>query len=146
VLQAAIEALRGAGLHVVAVAPVFITAPIGPSLRAYANSAALIETPLDPPALLAALKAIERAFGRRRGRRWGARVLDLDILLWSGGHWRSRTLTIPHVALTGRRFVLDPLAKIAPDRRIPGGGTVAQARARLTRPRPVHRSGRRSGP
>lgn len=145
VLAAAIRALRAAGVEIVAVSPIFATAPIGPSLRAYANAAATIETPLDPPALLALLKGIERAFGRRRGRRWGARVLDLDILLWQDGRWASRhpALTVPHIGLTGRRFVLDPLVKIAPDWPIPGAGTVAQARARLTRPLPIHRSGRR---
>ncbi len=122
------------------------TAPIGPSSRTFANAAALIESPLSPPELLRHLKAIERRFGRRRGRRWGARVLDLDILLWSGGRWSSATLAIPHRNLTERLFALDPLDQIAPDWKIPGHGTVRQHRARLTRPRPVPRSGRGSGP
>jgi 2-amino-4-hydroxy-6-hydroxymethyldihydropteridine diphosphokinase len=122
------------------------TAPIGPSSRRFANAAILIRTPLAPPALLAQLKRIERAFGRRRGRRWGARVLDLDILLWSGGRWIGRGLGIPHAHLHQRRFALEPLVQIAPDWRIPGHGTVRQCAARLTRPRPIHRSGRRSGP
>jgi 2-amino-4-hydroxy-6-hydroxymethyldihydropteridine diphosphokinase len=135
-----------ADLHPVAASGIIETAPIGPSLRTFANAAALIETELSPPELLAALKAIERRFGRRRGQRWGARVLDLDILLWSGGCWSSATLSIPHRHLTGRRFALDPLAQIAPKWRIPRHGTARQCAARLTRPRPVHRSGRRSGP
>lgn len=122
------------------------TAPIGPSLRTFANAAALIESPLSPPELLHQLKAIERRFGRRRGRRWGARVLDLDILLWSGGCWSSAALTIPHRHLTERLFALEPLGQIAPDWRIPGKDTVRQHRARLTRPRPLPRSGRGSGP
>jgi 2-amino-4-hydroxy-6-hydroxymethyldihydropteridine diphosphokinase len=143
VIAAAIEALSAAGVKPLAVSPTFTTAPIGPSIRAFANAAALVETSFAPPALLAALKAIERDFGRRRGQRWGARVVDLDILLWQKGRWTSRhpTLIIPHVGLAERRFVLDPLARIAPQWRIPRIGTVAQARARLTRRATLHRSG-----
>jgi len=134
ILPAAIEALRGEGVAILAVSPIFTTDPVGPSIRAFANAAALIDTPLDPPALLVLLKRIERAFGRRRGRRWGARVLDLDILLWEGGRWQSRTLTVPHVLLAERRFVLDPLLRIAPLWRLPNGRSVAQFHARLSRP------------
>ncbi|WP_404712724.1 2-amino-4-hydroxy-6-hydroxymethyldihydropteridine diphosphokinase [Sphingomonas sp. MMS24-J13] len=148
VLAAAIAALPREGVIPLTVSPTFVTAPIGPSIRAFANAAALVETPLDPPALLAALKRIERAFGRRRGQRWGARVLDLDILLWQKGRWSSRrpVLLIPHIGLAKRRFVLDPLVKIAPEWPVPRIGTVAQARARLTRRLAIHRSGPGSGP
>ena len=133
-------------LQPVAASGIIETAPIGPSLRTFANAAALIETQLSPPDLLRHLKAIERRFGRRRGQRWGARVLDLDILLWSGGRWSSGSLSIPHPGLTERLFALDPLGQIAPEWKIPRHWTVRQHLARLTRPRPVHRSGRRSGP
>ena len=51
---------------------------------------------------------MERAFGRRPGKRWGARVLDLDLLAWDGGHWSDRRLTIPHPALEQRAFMLFP--------------------------------------
>jgi 2-amino-4-hydroxy-6-hydroxymethyldihydropteridine diphosphokinase len=145
VLAAALARLEAEGVHVVARSRTIHTAPLGPSRRRFANAAAIVETRLDPPALLALVKRIERAFGRRPGRRWGARVLDLDLLLWSGGAWRARALTIPHPRLAERRFVLDPLLAIAP-RWGTGRGTVAQAHARLTRPRPSHRSRRRSGP
>jgi 2-amino-4-hydroxy-6-hydroxymethyldihydropteridine diphosphokinase len=132
VIAAALEALRAQGVIVLSVAPTFTTAPLGPSGRCFANGAALIQTPLDPPALLALLKATERAFGRRRGRRWGARVLDLDIILWSGGRWHGRGLDNPHRQLAYRAFVLDPLAHIAGDWRIPGGALrVRHLRARL---------------
>lgn len=129
-----------------AASPITHTAPIGPSRRRFANAAILLETSLSPIALLKALKEIERDFGRRRGKRWGERVLDLDILLWSGGRWSSASLTVPHPHLVRRRFALDPVLRIAPNWRIPGHGTVRQCAARLTRPRPVHRSSRRSGP
>jgi len=133
-------------LQPIAASGIIETAPIGPSLRTFANAAALIETKLSPPELLRHLKGIERHFGRRRGLRWGARVLDLDILLWSGGRWLSAGLSIPHPRLIERLFTLDPLGQIAPEWKIPRHGTVRQQLARLTRPRPVHRSGRRSGP
>jgi 2-amino-4-hydroxy-6-hydroxymethyldihydropteridine diphosphokinase len=137
VLRAAQEAI---GARILARSPVGHSAPLGPGGRRYANAALLIESSLAPHVLLARLKAVERAFGRRAGRRWGARVLDLDILLWSGGHVAGRELVIPHPAIARRRFVLDPLAAIAPAWRVPGqGGTVRHMRERLTRRRPVHR-------
>ena len=94
--------------------------------------------------MLAALKAIERDFGRRPGKRWGARVLDLDLVAWSGGTFASRRLTIPHPRLASRDFVLGPLAAIAPDWRIdrrahrpPPRRTPWQARARAARAAPA---------
>lgn len=117
-IRAALAALGG----VYAVSPILTTAPIGPSIRAFANAAALVESPLDPPAMLALLKAIERDFGRRRGQRWGARVIDLDIILWSGGQWRSPGLIVPHPAYATRDFVLHPLSAIAGAWRDPRDG------------------------
>ncbi|MCW3847273.1 2-amino-4-hydroxy-6-hydroxymethyldihydropteridine diphosphokinase [Sphingomonas sp. LB-2] len=121
-----------AELAPVAASPILDTPPLGPSIRRYANAVAIIETDEDPPALLARLKGIERAFGRRPGRRWGARVLDLDILLWSEGAWSGPGLTIPHPQFRGRGFVLDPLVRVVPDWRDPlSGRTVRQLCARL---------------
>lgn len=146
VLTAAIEAIRDARLNPVAVSPILTTDPLGPARRRFANAAMVVRSAFAPPAMLRQLKEIERAIGRRRGQRWGDRVIDLDILLWSAGRWSSRMLTIPHPQLVHRRFVLGPLAEIAPDWRIPGHYTVRQHLARLTRPRPIHRSHRRLGP
>jgi 2-amino-4-hydroxy-6-hydroxymethyldihydropteridine diphosphokinase len=136
VLRAALERLAAEGLEVTARAPIIASAPIGPSMRTYANSAALVHTTLDPPALLTLLKQVEREFGRRSGgQRWASRVIDLDIVLWSGGRWDSPRLTIPHKEFRKRRFVLDPAAAIAPGWRDPVSGlSVRQLRARLTRP------------
>ena len=117
-VAAAIRALGG----VRAASPILATAPLGPSIRRFANAAALIETAETPAALLARLKRIERAFGRRGGRRWGARVIDLDIALWSGGTWHDAALIVPHVAFRERRFVLDCLVRIIPDWRDPVTG------------------------
>lgn len=135
VIRAAARALHDHGLHVASLAPVTDSNPLGPSLRRYANTVAIIESALNPPDLLATLKSIEREFGRRaRGQRWTARVLDLDIVLWSGGAWRSRSLTIPHPAFRQRDFVLVPALKLARNWRDPITGlTIGHLAARLTR-------------
>ncbi|TPG16683.1 2-amino-4-hydroxy-6-hydroxymethyldihydropteridine diphosphokinase [Sphingomonas koreensis] len=130
-VAAAIDALGG----VIAVSPIIGSAPLGPSSRRFANAACLIETAESPPALLARLKTIERDFGRRRGRRWGPRVIDLDIILWSGGSWSSATLTIPHPAFRTRDFVLRPLATIAGDWRDPITGQTVRHLAAVDRRR-----------
>lgn len=98
--------------------PIILNAACGPAGRDFANAVALVESDLEPPEMLQRLKVMEREFGRRRGKRWGPRVLDLDIVLWSGGKFRSRRLTIPHPQLAKRSFVVHPLAAIAPDWRI----------------------------
>jgi 2-amino-4-hydroxy-6-hydroxymethyldihydropteridine diphosphokinase len=120
--QAEIGAALAALGEVIAVSPMLRTAPLGPSKRRFANAVALIESDEDPPALLARLKAIERGFGRRRGRSWGARVIDLDIILWSGGVWGEPRLTVPHLRFRERDFVLRPLMAVAPDWRDPVSG------------------------
>lgn len=138
VVRAAFVALATAPLRLLAVSAPHASAPLGPSLRRYANAAAMVETMLTPPALLAHLKAIERRFGRRRGRRWGARTLDLDIILWSGGRWRERALTVPHAAFRTRDFVLRPLAEVAADWRDPVSGlSVGHLLARNRMRKPV---------
>jgi 2-amino-4-hydroxy-6-hydroxymethyldihydropteridine diphosphokinase len=72
-------------------------------------------------------------------------VLDLDIILWSGGVWAGGGLVIPHPSFRERRFVLDPLAEIAPDWRDPlSGASVRQLLARLARPSPVDREAAQS--
>ena len=139
VVRAAMEELSAFGT-VTARAPVIATPAMGAAQRRFANAALLLASELDPPALLAALKRTEREVGRRRGQRWGDRVLDLDIILWSGGAWQSAGLTIPHPCFAQRRFVLAPATAIAPAWRDPVQGlTLAQHQARLTRPRPLPR-------
>ena len=112
----------GAVAAILHVSPTIQTAPIGPSRRRFANGALLVESPLGPRAMLAALQGVERDLGRRRFRRWGARSIDIDIILWSGGTCDSRILTIPHVEFRGRAFVLTPLLAIAPRWRDPRSG------------------------
>ena len=103
--------------------------------RDFANAVALVESDVEPPGMLQRLKAIEREFGRRAGRRWGPRVLDLDIVLWSGGKHKSRLLRVPHPLLAERSFVLQPLAAIAPAWRV-GTSTVSHLAHRLARRAP----------
>jgi 2-amino-4-hydroxy-6-hydroxymethyldihydropteridine diphosphokinase len=134
VLQAALKQLPGT---IEAVAPWIASAPLGPSRRRYANGAALVRTPLLPDDMLDALQEVERVFGRRSGgQRWSSRVLDLDIVLWSGGAWASPGLVVPHRAFRERRFVLGPAATIAPDWRDPLTGlTLRQLLVRASRAR-----------
>jgi 2-amino-4-hydroxy-6-hydroxymethyldihydropteridine diphosphokinase len=114
------------------------TPALGPAGRNFANAIALVDSPLDPPALLAQLKSIERKFGRRPGRRWGPRVLDLDIILWSGGAWAGDGLVVPHPGFRDRMFVLEPLVALAPQWRDPvTGASIRQLRRRLGRRAPV---------
>jgi 2-amino-4-hydroxy-6-hydroxymethyldihydropteridine diphosphokinase len=126
ILAAAVDAIGAGPVEIVAMSDTLRTPALGPSDRDFANAAVMLRTPLDPPALLAYLKRIERAFGRRAGRRWGARVLDLDILAWSAGAWPPAPrraapggLAIPHRALAMRRFALAPAAALAPRWRHP---------------------------
>lgn len=111
--------------------PIILNKAIGGAGRDFANAVALVESGLGPKAMLAMLKAVERDFGRRPGKRWGERVLDLDLVAWSGGRYRTRGLTIPHPRLGERDFVLGPLAVIAPHWRIAGGPTARHMLSRL---------------
>ena len=120
---------------VVALSRIIETAPVGPSLRRYANAALVLDSALEPPELLFALQQVEVQLGRvKRGQRWRARVIDLDIVLWSGGTFASRDLVVPHLLFRSRDFVLRPAARIAPSWRDPVSGlAVAHLFARLGR-------------
>jgi len=125
-------ALTAIGGDVVMTSPLISTPPLGPARRRFVNAAALVDSDDTPPEMLARLKTIEAAFGRRRGQRWTDRVIDLDIILWSGGAWASDGLTVPHPEFRRRAFVLRPLAAIVPGWRDPVTGlTVRQLAARL---------------
>ena len=116
--------------------PIILNPAHGGAGRDFANAVALVESDLAPSEMLRSLKAIERRFGRLPGRRWGPRVLDLDIALWSGGEYRSRSLNIPHSELHRRSFVLAPLAAIAPAWRVEGPLTTRHLAHRLARRAP----------
>ena len=102
--------------------PFYRTTPVGPAGQPdYINAVAALETSLAPIDLLDALQAIENSHGRIRTIHWGARVLDLDILLYGHEIIESERLTIPHKDMSWRNFVLIPLADIAPDIIFPTG-------------------------
>ena len=111
--------------------PIMLTKAAHGAGRDFANAVALVKSALDPATMLASLKAIEREFGRRPGRRWGERVLDLDLVAWSGARIVSRRLTLPHPRLKDRDFVLVPLMMIAPDWPIARTNSARHLAARL---------------
>lgn len=116
-LESAIDALAGTpGVEVRAVSTFHETSPVGgpEGQRAFLNAAAALETELDPEPLLDLLNAIEARAKRVRIVRWGARTLDLDLLLFDSQVVRTPRLTLPHPRMALRRFVLAPLSEIAP--------------------------------
>ena len=116
-LRLALDHLAKLG-KVTAVSSFYDTAPVGYlDQPRFLNGAALLETELAPLDLLEGLLAIEKTMGRDRSATVakGPRVIDLDLLLFGQTMMQTETLTLPHPAMWERRFVLDPLAEIAPD-------------------------------
>lgn len=102
--------------RIVRASSLYESEPLGDAKTWFVNSAIEIETGLTMDQLLKKLKAIEAAMGRKRvkGKRWGSRVIDLDILLTDGEVIEKRSLKVPHPEMHKRRFVLMPLAELAP--------------------------------
>ncbi|QOC23278.1 2-amino-4-hydroxy-6-hydroxymethyldihydropteridine diphosphokinase [Wenzhouxiangella sp. AB-CW3] len=126
-LAAALERLhRSERVWVAEVSPAWWTPPWGVQDQPwYLNAVAALDTSLDARALLDLLLAVEAELGRRRdGQRWGARAIDLDLLL-HGDHVIDETdLTVPHPRIPERAFVLVPLHAVAPTLTVPGHGRV----------------------
>jgi 2-amino-4-hydroxy-6-hydroxymethyldihydropteridine diphosphokinase len=118
------------GVRPLRLAPIYRSNPVGPPGQPdYANSVLEAESDLSPMDLLDALLAVETDMGRVRGVRWGPRVIDLDLLLYGSESIDEPRLVVPHPEMTRRRFVLKPLADLAPDLVVPG--TAATVRALL---------------
>lgn len=128
----ALSEIERANVEVSAMSQFYETKAVGRARQpAYVNAVALIDTSLPPEALLRVLKAIEHKAGRRGGRPWGPRTLDIDIIDYRGliRHWRGqqpkfaaagpRPLVLPHPLAHMRPFVLRPLLDVAPDWRHP---------------------------
>lgn len=133
ILRGALAALdQHPDIAVVACSRVYQTAPVGPPQPDYLNACALLRSHLAPAELLHLLLAVERQFGRERRERWGARRLDLDLLLFDDLIIETAELEVPHPRMWERAFVLVPLAEVAPDWQNPRSGvTVADIRATL---------------
>jgi 2-amino-4-hydroxy-6-hydroxymethyldihydropteridine diphosphokinase len=114
-LGAAVAGLRAAG-DVVAVSPLYETEPVGgPDQGAFLNVVVQLDTDDGPRTLLARCQALELAAERQRLERWGPRTLDADVLYMDGVKVDDDDLVVPHPRLWERRFVLAPLADLAPD-------------------------------
>ena len=122
-LQGAVREIAALdGVAVLAVSPVYRTAPVGgPEQPDYHNAAVLLDVERAPLELLRELQAIELGHGRERLVRWGPRTLDLDVLLWGEEAIDLPDLAVPHPRLVERRFALEPLLDVAPDAVLPGG-------------------------
>jgi 2-amino-4-hydroxy-6-hydroxymethyldihydropteridine diphosphokinase len=113
-LRHAVDAL---GPEVVAVSPLYETDPVGgpPGQRRYLNLVVELDTAQSPRDLLGRCQGLERAAGRVRGERWGPRTLDVDILLVDDLEVDEPDLVVPHPRMHERRFVMAPLADLAPE-------------------------------
>ncbi len=118
-LNAAIARLGAFG-EVVAVSSFYETEPVEFAAQPwFLNCAVKLDTEKMPKQLLAAILDLEQEMGRRRVRKSGPRSIDIDILLFGNSIVDTRGLTVPHPAMHQRRFVLEPLAEIAPEVRHP---------------------------
>ncbi len=115
-MRRALRALESEGYSITAVSSVYLTAPRDTDdPQDFTNAAVRIDTSDAPIDVLRVVKRIERELGRVDTGRYGPRPIDIDILMWSGGHYADDDLIIPHPRLAQRRFALVPLAEIAPD-------------------------------
>lgn len=138
-LTDAIESLTG----VTGVSPVYETDPVGgPTQQPFLNVVVELVTPLSPRQLLGVAHRLESAAGRVRGERWGPRTLDVDVLLVGDLTVDDEDLVVPHPRMWQRRFVLAPLADLAPDLVPDGALAQADGRVALVGPLDVPRSSR----
>ena len=115
------------GVHELAFSGLYHSLPMGPQDQPdYVNAVMCVSTNLSPMNLLHSLQNIENDQGRlRKGERWGARTLDLDVLIYGDQEIDLPDLTVPHIGLDERSFVLYPLFEIAPQLLVPGKGSIA---------------------
>ena len=132
-VRAALDELAALpGCRLLQASSLYLSAPVGYTDQPdFVNAVCLLETGLEPQALLSALHGIEAKFGRERTFRNAPRTLDLDIIDFNGITLHSERLTLPHPRAHERSFVMLPLAEIAPDYRLPGQPTAAELAATL---------------
>lgn len=116
-LSAAVSGLGNTSdVRVLRVSPLYESDPWGLTEQPkFLNIVVEIETALTPLELLHAVKALEQRLGRRPGRRWGPRSIDIDLILWGSVILHTPELSLPHERFRERAFVLTPLADLAPE-------------------------------
>ena len=126
-LRTAVAGLRRLG-DVVDISSLYETDPVGgPEQGRYLNAVVLLETALEPEALLEELHRLEDASDRTRDVRWGPRTLDLDLITYGDRHISQPLLAVPHPRAHERRFVLAPLLDVAPDVPLANGQVAREA-------------------
>ena len=145
-LQAAVEALPGVGVELIACSSTYDTEPVGevPDQPSFLNACVRGQTSLEPLELLDAVKQIERQLGRGRARvRHGPREIDIDVLTVGELELRHERMTLPHEQLLSRRFVLVPALELDFEQSLPDGRRLSDALARLP---PLSQGVRWAGP
>jgi 2-amino-4-hydroxy-6-hydroxymethyldihydropteridine diphosphokinase len=133
-LQAAVDAMPGAGVQPLASSSTYDTDPVGEVLAqpSFLNACVSVQTELEPLALLDAVKLLERELGRAQDSvRHGPRAIDIDVLLLGELELREERMTLPHEQLLTRRFVLIPALELDFDCSVPDGRRLADALAAL---------------
>lgn len=120
--------------NVIALSSLYLSKPMGPQDQDdYINAVIALETSLSALELLDALQGIENSAGRvRKDNRWGARILDCDILLYGNESIENERLTVPHYGMKLREFVLLPLAEIAPSLHLPDGSSISELASKIS--------------
>ena len=122
VIQALKELNQLTNSQLLLASKLYLSKPVGPQDQDdFVNAVALISTELDAHALLDELQALEQKHQRVRIQHWGPRTLDLDLLLYGNQTIHTARLTIPHIEIANRSFVLQPLAEITPELIFPNG-------------------------
>jgi 2-amino-4-hydroxy-6-hydroxymethyldihydropteridine diphosphokinase len=121
------------GLEILKTSSFYQTPPWGDEEQDdFINAAVLVETNLDPMPLLGVLQSIENVMGRQRNsRRWGPRLIDIDLLLYANHQYRSDELELPHPRMHERAFVLMPLSELDATLEIPGLGAIEKLLQKL---------------
>jgi len=115
-LEAVDRVDRAGACNIISISSLYITEPVGVTGQEwFVNCAACLETRLSPADLMGMLLDIEAEMGRVRKYKWGPRVIDLDILIFGQDVVNEKDLTIPHPMMHQRRFVMAPMAELAPD-------------------------------
>lgn len=132
-LQQAVDALKRAGVAVLASSSVYDTDPVGEvtDQPSFLNACLRVQTALEPLALLDAVKRLERELGRAAGVRHGPRAIDIDILALGELQFTHERMTIPHEQLLNRRFVLIPALELDFQLTLPDGSRLSDALAAL---------------